>query len=209
MGIIIDWVFPKKCLGCDVNGNYLCLKCQKETKNLGVSYDDKRLEGRIGLFKYDGTTREIIRMIKFDFVGDAIKETGNWMVATLKKDYPNVVTTWKKEKYVMIPVPLHWRRENWRGFNQSAQLAKVIGNKLKIEVNKDLVIRKKNTKSQALRQRGQKSSNMEGAFKIIGKVPKKIIIFDDVWTSGATIKSMIKILPCKTKIWVLTLASGG
>jgi len=208
MGIIIDWVFPKKCLGCDVNGNYLCSKCQKEIKSLGVSYDDKRLEGRIGLFKYDGITREIIRMIKFDFVGDAIKEIGNWMVAALKKDYPNVVATWRKEKYVMIPVPLHWRRENWRGFNQSAELAKVIGDKLKIEVNKDLMIRKKYTKSQALRQRGQKSSNVEGAFKIIGKVPKKIIIFDDVWTSGATIKSMIKILPEKTKVWVLTLCSG-
>jgi len=209
MGIIIDWVFPKKCLGCNQSGYYLCPKCRDNINSLGISYKNKRLEGRIGLFKYDGVVRELIRTIKFDFVSEAVEEFGNWAAEILKKDCPNVVTVWKEEKYVIVPVPLHWRRENWRGFNQSAELAKVIGNKLKIDINSDLIKRFRYTKSQAIQPKGQKSSNVEGAFKITGQIPRKIIIFDDVWTSGETIKSMINMLPKKTKAWVLTLASGG
>jgi ComF family protein len=208
MGIIIDWVFPKKCLGCGKIGFYLCLKCRGNIKSRGVDYKDKRLEGKIGLFKYDGAVRELIRTIKFEFVSGAISEAGNWMAMVLKKDYPNVVMDWKKEKYVIVPVPLYWRRENWRGFNQSAEMAKVIGNILKLKVIEGLIIRTKNTKSQSTQQKNFRRTNVEGAFKIMGKIPRKIIILDDVWTSGATIKSMIKILPKKTKIWVLTLGSG-
>ena len=156
MGIIIDWIFSKKCLGCSQNENYLCLKCQKKIKSLGVSYKNRRLEGRIGLFKYDGVVRELIRTIKFDFVSEAVEEIGNWAVAVLKKDYPNVVTAWKKEKYVIVPVPLHWRRENWRGFNQSVELAQIISKKLKIDISTDLVKRFRYTKSQAIQPKGQK-----------------------------------------------------
>ena len=88
------------------------------------------MEGRIGLFKYDGVVRELIRTIKFDFVSEAVEEIGMGG-GSFEKDYPNVVTAWKKEKYVIVPVPLHWRRENWRGFNQSVELAQIISKNLK------------------------------------------------------------------------------
>jgi len=207
--MIIDWVFPKRCLGCSQNGFYLCPKCKNKIKSLGVSYKNKRLEGQIGLFKYDGVIKELIKTIKFEFVSEAIEEVGNWAVGVLEKDYPNIVSIWKKEKYVIVPVPLHWRRENWRGFNQSVELAKVIGKKFELDINTDLVNRSKHTKSQATQPKSQKSFNVEGAFKVVGKIPLKIIIFDDVWTSGETIKSMLKIIPKKTKVWLLTLCSGG
>jgi len=51
--------------------------------------------------------------------------------------------------------------------------------------------------------------NIKNAFKIVGKIPKNIIIFDDVWTTGNTIKNIIKIIPKNRNIWVLTMASGN
>lgn len=208
MGIIVDIIFPRTCMGCGSSGKYLCDKCKSEVEVIGTDYKNKKIEGRIGLFKYHGVIKELISLLKFEFVSDVKTEIGEMIVEQLKENYPNVLEYWQTNKFVIIPVPLHWRRENWRGFNQAEIIANEVGKILKLNINSNLIKRSINTKKQAVSNKVERQKNMEKAFLNIGKIPKNIIIFDDVWTTGNTIKNIIKIIPKNRKVWVLTMASG-
>ena len=122
---------------------------------------------------------------------------------------------WVDKKFVIIPVPLHWRRENWRGFNQAEIIAAEVGKILNLNINNNLIKRFKNTRKQAVSNKMERQENLKDAFEICDFTkmnrlfPKNVIIFDDVWTTGNTIKNIIKIIPKNRKIWVLTLATGN
>ena len=209
MGIIVDMLFPKTCVDCGKIGKYLCQKCGLKIEVLGADYKSKKIEGRIGLFKYNGAIKELIKLIKFDLVSDAKTEIGEMIVNQLKENYPNILEYWQKNDFVIIPVPLHWRRKNWRGFNQAEIIADEVGKKIDLSVNNKIILRKINTKHQATSNKIERISNLKNAFMTVDKIPKNIIIFDDVWTTGNTIKNIIKIIPKNRKIWVLTMASGN
>ncbi|MFA7301491.1 MAG: hypothetical protein WC069_04230 [Candidatus Shapirobacteria bacterium] len=196
-------------MGCKKLGKYLCDKCKDKAGVVGTDYKNKRIEGRIGLFKYHGAIKDLISLLKFEFVSDAKVEIGQIIVDQLKKNYPNILEYWQENKFVIMPVPLHWRRENWRGFNQAEIIANEVGKKINFLTDNKLILRKANTRHQAVSNKIERNNNIKDAFKIVGKVPKNIIIFDDVWTTGNTIRNIIKIIPKNRKIWVLTLASGN
>lgn len=202
-------VFPRLCVGCGKTGKYLCEKCSKKVEELGADYKYKKIEGRIGLFKYHGVIKDLITLLKFELVSDAKIEIGKMIVKQLKNNYPNILEYWQNEKFVIIPVPLHWRRENWRGFNQAEIIANEVGNILNLKVNNNVIKRSINTKHQAVSNKIQRINNLKNAFVKINGIPKNLIIFDDVWTTGNTIKNIVKIIPKDRKIWILTLATGN
>lgn len=209
MGAIVDLVFPKTCVGCGKVGRYLCETCKKKIEIIGADYENKKIEGRIGLFKYNGVIKELISLLKFEFVSDVKTEIGEMIVTQLKENYPNILEYWQKNMFVIVPVPLHWRRENWRGFNQAEIIANEVGKIINLEVNNKLIIRYKNTKKQVTSNKIERNINIKNAFVKINKIPENLIIFDDVWTTGNTIKNIVKVTPKNRKIWVLTLATGN
>lgn len=100
----------------------------------------------------------------------------------------------------LIPVPLHWTRFSWRGYNQSEVIAKTIEKQLNIPILK-LITRKQRTVFQSKLNPIQRDKNTENAFKIKNKYvsqnqikDKNILIIDDLFTTGATIKSVAKII---------------
>lgn len=97
---------------------------------------------------------------------------------------------------IITPVPLDNRRLKQRGYNQSKLIAKILSEKsgLKLE---DILLKVKYTKTQSLLENSQRRKNVENAFSI--KIPelvknKKVIIFDDIYTTGATANEIAKIL---------------
>lgn len=209
MGAIVDLIFPRTCVGCGTSGKYLCEICKQKVEIIGADYKNIKIEGRVGLFKYHGVIKDLIALLKFEFVSDVKTEIGEMIAKQLRENYPNILEYWQKENFVIIPVPLHWRRENWRGYNQAEIIANEVGKIINLEVNSKLIIRYKNTKKQVTSNKMERTINIKDAFKIIGKIPKNIILFDDVWTTGNTIKNIIKIIPKNRKIWVLSLATGN
>ena len=97
---------------------------------------------------------------------------------------------------IIIPVPAHKKREKERGYNQAFLTAREVGRYLEIPVSKDLVQRVKNTKP--LKELGYKErlETLDGAFEINRKydVPQRVLIVDDILTSGSTLDSMAKLL---------------
>ena len=112
----------------------------------------------------------------------------------------------------IIPVPLHRKRKRERGYNQSFYIAKGIANVFGGEIREDILQRKEMTESQTKKMRFDRWENIKDAFYIAcanaTDFDKKILIVDDVTTSGATIAAcIIKLRECGYKnISALTLA---
>jgi ComF family protein len=138
---------------------------------------------------------------------------------TLKKRFPLIVKYWYQNNFCLIPTPLHHFRQNWRGFNQASLIGKSLAKLLNIPFNSNLVIKTKYTLTQAktshkaLRLKNQQNTFSFNSSSVIASkakqsqpiIPSNIIIFDDVYTTGATTTSLAKIFPKNTSIWVLSL----
>lgn len=199
--MILDFLFPKLCLECKKAGKYICDDCLE--KVLDGSFD----ENNFAVFKYKGVIRKAIISIKYKFATDIIDELIKVSIQRLKtKKYHNVL---------LVPVPLYWQRENWRGYNQ----AEVMGEKLSLEMGwkflKDLLVRKSKTTPQASLKREERIKNLNNVFEInksykLNKdvLNSNIVIFDDVYTTGSTIKEVKNVLKDAgfKKIYSLTIA---
>lgn len=176
---ILDTVFPVKCLGCGKYNYWLCNNCLKNINNF--SYENKLLKNAIHVFKYK-------------FVKDLAKPLSKLLIKKINFDYNYIV-----------PVPLHKKRLHWRGFNQSELLAKQI-NKNK---TKNILVKIKNTKPQAELSGEQREQNIQNSFVCIKNLNnKKILLIDDVKTTGSTLRECKQALikAGAKKVYYLTLA---
>ena len=102
------------------------------------------------------------------------------------------------KNYLVVPIPLHKTRQRERGFNQAELIGKIISENLNLPLEKNILTRTKETKSQTdFKDWEQRKNNLVGAFRVIrpeAVAGKNIILVDDVYTSGATINEAIKIL---------------
>jgi len=227
---ILDFLFPKKCLGCSKVGGYFCSDCL----NL-VSLDPERicpvcerpsiggqthpgcltstsLDGLTSIFAYKGIIKKGIGKLKYRFVSDLASDLVEIFLASCGED--KTFSDFCLEKHpVLVPIPLHPKREKWRGFNQSALLGKMIAKNLNLDFVPDLLRRTKNTKSQIKLSEKERKLNIKDAFGIspnyqLPITNYSILLFDDVWTSGATLKEAARILKRAgaKKVWGLTLA---
>ncbi len=101
---------------------------------------------------------------------------------------------------LIIPVPLHLNRLKERGFNQSALLAKELARRLDLQVSYEILVRKKWTEPQTRLNRAQRLKNVRGAFDATGRESVrdvKILLIDDVFTTGETLSECARTLKKK------------
>jgi ComF family protein len=116
-----------------------------------------------------------------------------------------------KEIDLIIPVPMYWKKEIERGYNQSYLLAKQLSKLKKIKLEKGVLVKVKNTGSQSLMPMKSRKQNVKGSFfvKRSEKIRNKIILLiDDVYTTGSTVNECARMLRLAGagKIIVLTIA---
>ncbi len=112
---------------------------------------------------------------------------------------------------VVVPVPLHWGRRMWRGYNQSEYIARGIARELGVEVDTRSVKRHRYNRSQTRQHPIQRWDNVEGIFRVRctdALRGKHLLLVDDVFTTGATIISLgetiLQALPdCRLSVAVL------
>lgn len=94
---------------------------------------------------------------------------------------------------VVVPVPLHWSRRLWRGYNQSEYLAEGIAREMRLKVDRRSVRRHRYNRSQTSRSHADRWDNVEGIFSVRSAEAlrgKHILLVDDVFTTGATMMSL-------------------
>ena len=95
---------------------------------------------------------------------------------------------------LLLPVPMHWKRRLWRGFNHSSVLAAELARQLKVQSEPNVLKRIRATRQQQGLDRQSRLSNLKQAFSIEGKLPPHIALVDDVVTTGATVAQLCRLL---------------
>lgn len=184
---ILDLLFPKNCLECKASGKYICSSCLKKVRKNGWNSD-----WVYSVWRYRGVIRKAILALKYKYSTDIAGELAAHLSRVLKRENIDL------EKACLVPVPLHWYRRNFRGFNQSEEVGKIIAKKMDWKFIPDLLIRNKSTIPQVQLTGSARRKNLQGAFSLNPNclVPSAycLVLFDDVLTTGSTLLEASKVL---------------
>jgi ComF family protein len=141
--------------------------------------------------RYDEIARTLVQAFKYGDRLDLAPILGRWM----KNAGQSLLT----ETDAIVPVPLHWRRQWARRFNQSALLAAAVSKASKVPVAYSALKRVKATPQQVGLSQAERATNVQGAFRVPdgGKpevVGRRLLLIDDVLTSGATVDTCARAL---------------
>lgn len=223
---LLDLIFPKKCFGCGQEGSYLCPLCQEKLKpagpicpvctmpsGQGFTHPRCRYElspdGLTSIWEYQGGIRKAILSLKYKFVYEVAGEIAELVVGKLKKR-----KVFSPARPILIPVPLHRQRQNWRGFNQMEEIGKRVALKMRWEFIPDLIVREKPAAPQVQLKGDDRRKNIRGVFTVNPhyrlSTMHSVLIFDDVWTTGSTIREAAKTLKKAgaKEVWGLTITKG-
>jgi ComF family protein len=133
--------------------------------------------------RYDEVARKLVHAFKYGDRLDLGPLLGRWMTRAGQELFDGADA--------LVPVPLHWRRLWARRFNQSAALAEAISRQSGIAVAHAPLRRVKATAQQVGLSRAQRATNVQGAFRVDAAAKaevagRRLIVIDDVLTSGAT-----------------------
>jgi len=221
-GMALDLLFPKWCVGCGKEGDFICDSCRRAILRIvpplcprcgkpqlsgilcpGCSSWQAEIDGIRAPFQFDGAIRQAIHQLKYKNLR-ALAEP----LATLLRDYfiANPVPA-----ETLVPVPLHRKRLRERSYNQSSLLAEELGKLLGLPVVRDCLIRKQHTPPQARTSTiKERRHNVSGAFACRDQRlrARQVLLIDDVATSGATLDACAAALKANgaTSVWGLVLA---
>src|SRR5207302_8721166 len=214
--IALDIALPTLCVSCrePVHGDGVCADCWAKLSfiappfcpRLGIPFvydpgpgllsmeaiSDPPAYGRArAAVRYDDVARTLVHALKYQDRTDLAPAMGRWMARAGHELL--------EEADVLIPVPLHWRRGWSRRYNQSGALARAIERQSGVKVTSEALRRVRPTEQQIGLSRSQRASNVQGAFKVAADRTadihgRRIVLIDDVLTSGATVDACARAL---------------
>lgn len=214
MSPLFRQIFPPRCLACReilVCGDWLCGPCERIFPDLpsahcprcalpfpsphtGAHICGECLQeegsgslGRVwALGLYRGVLAKIVTRLKYGREEALAFRLGRELAKKLTVGMADLV----------VPVPLHVRRLRQRGFNQSAWLARSLAKEIRVPYAPTLLFKKDKTVPQTGLSKEERWTNVRNSFTVRGDkvVGKKILLVDDVYTTGATLASCARVL---------------
>lgn len=198
---LLDLIFPKSCLECGKEGKYICENCLNKVGKSGWYGNN------YSVFRYEGVIRKAIIALKYKYSTEIAKELAEVCVKNLKS--VNLIPN----SYLLTPIPLHWQRKNVRGFNQSEEVGKLIAKNMNWDFNPNLLIKNKATIPQVGLKGKARRKNLSGVFSLnpaysLITTRYSLVVFDDVFTTGSTLKEAMKVLKGAgvRAVWGMTVA---
>ena len=207
---ILELIYPNVCGICGkICKESLCKRCAIEIKKYEINLINKNkkmyFNESMHIFKYNEIIRQ--RLIEYKFQDKAY----------MYKTFAKIILKNKKvcgflEKYdIIIPVPIHKKRRLKRGYNQTELIAKEICKNISLELKTGVLIKQKNIVAQSELNKNERKQNIKNAFEIknINEIiDKKILLFDDIYTTGSTVNECSRILrkAGAKQVGVLTIA---
>jgi len=187
-----DVLFPVFCFGCGKEGIWVCEECYKTIDTKGI-FGHHHIA--ITPYNEDWLIGKIVRNFKYDYVEElslVIERLIRNFVSKNREMFANIDN--------VVPVPLHKKREAERGFNQSEIIADYVSRVINKPVIKCLT-RHRNTEHQARLNREKRLVNVTDAFifvdygrKSVNNIHSRVLLVDDVYTTGATMRECEKAL---------------
>ncbi|MGH6737858.1 MAG: ComF family protein [Bradyrhizobium sp.] len=205
---VLDIALPTLCVACrePVDGEGVCAACWAKLSfieppycpRLGIPFvydpgpDMLSMEAIASppayqraraAVRYDEVARTLVHALKYQDRTDLAPAIGRWMARAGRELLDGAD--------MLVPVPLHWRRAWHRRYNQSGALARSIERQSGIKLRGDVLQRVRATEQQVGLSRPQRASNVQGAFKVSADrqpeiAGRRLVLIDDVLTSGAT-----------------------
>lgn len=230
---LLDLIFPKICLGCSKEGDFLCQNCLEKIplvenfvcpvcghlslygKTCEKCQKKTSLDGLINATSYENPLiKEVIKLFKYEYIKSFSKELSSLLIKVIKnshflaKNFSDPLSS-----FLIIPIPLHRKKFLFRGFNQAELIAKEIAQEFDLEIRNDLLIKVKNTPSQTNLKEAERKINLKNAFKLTNKKEIKgkiIFLIDDVSTTGSTLNEAGKVLKKAgvKEVWGIVIAKG-
>jgi len=220
----LDLIFPKICQKCGVEGNYLCSQCLSEIKPPTMFCPECDKPSTLGLVhpvcKKQNTPLDAL-MVAAEYNEQAVRnlvwqlkynsaKTVSEDLSVLLADFlvtQNILDHFAD--FTLASVPLHKTRLKLRGFNQAETISKNLSRKLGLRYL-ELLTKLKKTKRQVDLTLEQRVENVKNVFQIINRAdtPKKILLIDDIATTGSTLLECAKVLKKAgaKEVWGLVLA---
>jgi ComF family protein len=216
LGLAVDVALPQLCAACrePVGGEGLCAACWAKLsfiakpycERLGIPFPYDPGPGILSLeaisdppayhraraaVRYDDVSRALVHALKYGDRLDLAPMMGRWMAHAGRE--------LAAEADAIVPVPLHWRRQWARRANQSGLLAEIIARASGVPVTYCALKRVKATPQQVGLSQSERAANVQGAFAVpaAGRAEvagRKLILVDDVLTSGATVDACARSL---------------
>ena len=199
---IIDILWPKTCLGCGKEGQYICKDCAIFLSEVDMIEAGPR-SNIMSVWEYEGLMEKLILKIKYDGCYDIINELVEKAFKTIELNLPPDI-------YITY-VPMYRKKEKRRGFNQAELIAKKVGERTNRPVGK-LLEKIKDNRPQVNLGPQERAENVKNVFKMIEVRPQSmwqnVLIVDDVYTTGATVGECVRVLKKSgvKNVWGFTLS---
>lgn len=224
---LLEYIFPRKCLGCGRVGGYFCADCLNmislcgdpvcpvcnnfspggltHTRCLGRF----TLDGLTSVFAYRGIVKKAIKKIKYRYVSDVARELTEAFLSVCGEDQ-YFAALCRRPEIALVSIPLHSSKQRVRGFNQTEVIGKKIAVGFGLPFWSKMLVRTKPTRAQFSLDKKDRESNIRGAFaanhELVSK-NAKIILLDDIWGSGSTLREAGRVLKRSGAkfVWGLTV----
>lgn len=217
---MLNTLFPRLCVRCGAEGEDVCERCWgvtsalsiaqvcpdcQKTSLIGSTHEmcSSHLDGLVFMMPYaDAVTHGLLRRWKFQFV----RSVERYLEKLIRRG--PLTDIFQGNDWLVIPIPLHSRRRRMRGFDQAAWVAKIVADELCLPAMHGLE-RVRSTPQQSRRQK-RAVQDLETAFRARKPMDGRVILCDDVFTSGATMEAAAK--ACRdagaTSVWGVVIAKG-
>ncbi len=184
----LSWLAAPCCAACgqpfpfDAGEGSLCGACLQKRP----AYDRAR-----AVLRYDDESRDLVIGLKHADRTESVPVLAGWMA--------RAGATLLESAELIVPIPLHWTRLASRRFNQAGLLAQAIGRSAGLPVQPQALTRRRATRSQGHLGRLARFRNVKGAIAVAERYAtavsnRRILLVDDVITTGATVESAAKVL---------------
>ncbi len=231
---LLDMLYPRSCIGCGKASpetfSYICWDCWSDSLPVeppfcnvcgdpvagaidheftcyACSAEKPSFEAARSVVRYDGAVGEALRRLKYEKALWLAPDLAELLRNGIHAEYPGLEFDW------IVPVPLYHVRRRERGYNQSAVLSFELARRIGGKTRSGLLRRIRPTSTQTHLTASQRLSNVQNAFQTRREAAlagRRVLVVDDVMTTGATVNACAKALKkggAKT-VHVITVARG-